>query len=128
MANLAARAGGVPIRIGGNTQEFAVMVDNLPNGRTFGKEDSGSTQTVRVISYSPSPPPLIQQQPSDENSRRCLYAGYVLHVLKYFFICQRKMVFWDPIQRFGQFPTHHRRRIPEHSGKQAPRPSGWKRA
>ena len=104
MANLAARAGGVPIRIGGNTQEFAVVVDNVPNGRTFGKEDSGTTQTVRVISYFPSLSPLIQQQPSDENSCRCLYAGYVLHVPQHFF------------------------RIPEHSGKQAPRSSGWNRA
>ena len=46
MANLKERAGGVPIRLGGNTQEFAVIVDHLPNGRTFGKEDSGTIATV----------------------------------------------------------------------------------
>jgi len=48
MANLEARAGGVVIRLGGNTQEFAAMVPSLPNGHTFAKADSGSTQTVRA--------------------------------------------------------------------------------
>jgi len=48
MANLEARAGGVVIRLGGNTQEFAAMVPSLPNGHTFAKADSGSTQTVRT--------------------------------------------------------------------------------
>ena len=50
IANIASRGGGVPIRIGGNTQEFAVMVDSIPGanntGKVFGKEDSGSTATV----------------------------------------------------------------------------------
>jgi len=48
MANLEERAGGVVIRIGGNTQEFAAMVDSIPNGHTFMKVDSGSTQTVSI--------------------------------------------------------------------------------
>jgi hypothetical protein len=48
MANLQERAGGVVIRLGGNTQEFAAMVPSLPNGHTFAKADSGSTQTVRA--------------------------------------------------------------------------------
>jgi hypothetical protein len=50
ISNIAARGGGVPIRIGGNTQELAVMLDNVPGaegtGRVFGKEDSGSKATV----------------------------------------------------------------------------------
>ncbi|KAJ3506310.1 hypothetical protein NLJ89_g6943 [Agrocybe chaxingu] len=48
MANLQERAGGVVIRLGGNTQEFAVMVPELEDGRTFGKTDSGSTQTTKT--------------------------------------------------------------------------------
>jgi hypothetical protein len=52
MANLKGRAGGVPIRLGGNTQEFAVMVDHLPNGQTFGKEGSGTIATVWCKSQS----------------------------------------------------------------------------
>ena len=46
MSNLQERAGSVVIRLGGNTQEFAAMVPSLPNGLTFSKAASGSTQTV----------------------------------------------------------------------------------
>lgn len=51
VANIVERGGGVPIRIGGNTQEFAVMVDSIPGanntGKVFGKTDSSSNGTVR---------------------------------------------------------------------------------
>ncbi|PPR01293.1 hypothetical protein CVT24_006368 [Panaeolus cyanescens] len=52
IANLQERAGGVYIRIGGNTQEFATMVPEdspflLPY-HTFGKTDSGTTQTTKT--------------------------------------------------------------------------------
>ncbi|KAF4612358.1 hypothetical protein D9613_003768 [Agrocybe pediades] len=55
MANLQERAGGVVIRLGGNTQEFATQVDSLPDGHTFGKTDSGSTQTTKTpaVLYTP---------------------------------------------------------------------------
>ena len=46
MSNLQERCGGVSIRLGGNTQEFAAMVDSLPNGDTFAKVDSGANTTV----------------------------------------------------------------------------------
>lgn len=49
MSNLVERAGQVVIRLGGNTQEFATLVPELPDGRTFGKEESGSRQTVRAF-------------------------------------------------------------------------------
>ena len=51
MANLQQRSGGVVIRIGGNTQEFAAQVPlgSLPDGRTFSKEDSGINSTVRLV-------------------------------------------------------------------------------
>ncbi|KAF9033112.1 hypothetical protein BJ165DRAFT_1515715 [Panaeolus papilionaceus] len=52
MANLQERAGGVYIRIGGNTQEFATMVPDdspfLQPYHTFGKTDSGTTQTTKT--------------------------------------------------------------------------------
>ncbi|RXW22272.1 hypothetical protein EST38_g3572 [Candolleomyces aberdarensis] len=48
MSNLIERAGGVMIRLGGNTQEFATLVPELPDGHTFGKEESGSTQTTKT--------------------------------------------------------------------------------
>jgi hypothetical protein len=46
LANIQERAGGVVIRIGGNTQEFAALVDSLPDGHTFNKTEIFSTQTV----------------------------------------------------------------------------------
>ena len=46
MSNLEERAGGVVICLGGNTQEFAAMVDSLSNGNTFSKMDSGANTTV----------------------------------------------------------------------------------
>ncbi|KAJ2932239.1 hypothetical protein H1R20_g4863, partial [Candolleomyces eurysporus] len=50
MANLQERAGGVLVRLGGNTQEFATMVEpddhRIEPGHTFGKTLSGSTQTT----------------------------------------------------------------------------------
>ncbi|KXN83267.1 hypothetical protein AN958_01638 [Leucoagaricus sp. SymC.cos] len=46
MANLQERAGHVLIRLGGNTQEYAVMVDHLDNGRAIAKEKASLTQTT----------------------------------------------------------------------------------
>ena len=48
MSNLEERAGGVVIRLGGNTQEYASMVDNLPKGLTFSKAAFESNQTVSL--------------------------------------------------------------------------------
>ncbi|KAJ7064676.1 hypothetical protein C8F01DRAFT_771741 [Mycena amicta] len=48
MANIQQRAGSVMIRVGGNTQESAKMVDSLPNGRILQKDlenVTGTTQT-----------------------------------------------------------------------------------
>ena len=53
IANLQERAGGVFVRLGGNTQEFAMMVEEgdprLQQYHTFGKQVSGSTQTVCFV-------------------------------------------------------------------------------
>ncbi|KAF7980155.1 hypothetical protein HWV62_39611 [Athelia sp. TMB] len=40
MANIRDRCGAVHIRVGGNTQEFATMVDSLPDGAIISKEAS----------------------------------------------------------------------------------------
>jgi hypothetical protein len=47
MANIAQRAGGVVIRIGGNTQETAVLVSSTPDGRILEKNLTGVTNPVR---------------------------------------------------------------------------------
>ena len=40
LANLEARAGRVIVRVGGNSQETAVLVPSLPNGVTLEKDKS----------------------------------------------------------------------------------------
>jgi len=47
MANLQERAGSVVVRLGGNTQEYAKMVDSLPDGNTFLKDMTDLQGTVR---------------------------------------------------------------------------------
>jgi hypothetical protein len=49
MSNLAERGGGVVIRVGGNTQEFAALVPSLPNGKTFSKARSSVNTTVSLL-------------------------------------------------------------------------------
>ena len=48
MSNLQERCGSVPIRLGGNTQEFASMVpiNSIPNGKSFTKAVAGKNTTV----------------------------------------------------------------------------------
>ncbi|KAJ3503352.1 hypothetical protein NLJ89_g8478 [Agrocybe chaxingu] len=52
MANLQSRGGQVHIRVGGNTQETAVLVPNTPDGRILEKDYSGITNPTQT-------PPLI---------------------------------------------------------------------
>lgn len=47
MANIQQRAGRVNIRVGGNTQETAVLVDSTPDGRILEKDISGVSNPVR---------------------------------------------------------------------------------
>ncbi|KXN92551.1 hypothetical protein AN958_05406 [Leucoagaricus sp. SymC.cos] len=52
MANLVQRSGGVQVRVGGNTQETATMVDSTPDGRILEKNltnTSNPTQTPPLI-------------------------------------------------------------------------------
>ncbi|KAI0799775.1 hypothetical protein BC629DRAFT_197696 [Irpex lacteus] len=52
MALLAQRGGTVPVRVGGNTQEFATLVDSIPDGKALekDKEDtSNPTATPNLV-------------------------------------------------------------------------------
>lgn len=48
MSNIAQRGGSVRVRTGGNTQEFAYFVDEIPdaNGKSVGKELVDNTNPV----------------------------------------------------------------------------------
>ncbi|KAF5353171.1 hypothetical protein D9757_012643 [Collybiopsis confluens] len=48
MANLARRGGAVYVRVGGNTQDFAVLVDSLPDGKILEKDIEGSSNPTNT--------------------------------------------------------------------------------
>ncbi|KIM79709.1 glycoside hydrolase family 79 protein [Piloderma croceum F 1598] len=52
MANIRDRAGAIHIRVGGNTQETASMVDSLPNGEILSKDNSDTNNPTKT-------PPLV---------------------------------------------------------------------
>ena len=52
MGNIQQRAGRVVIRVGGNTQETAVLVDSTPDGRILEKDLTRISNPVRCTFYS----------------------------------------------------------------------------
>ncbi|KAI0370682.1 hypothetical protein BV20DRAFT_1071415 [Pilatotrama ljubarskyi] len=54
MAVIAERAGAVHIRVGGNTQETAYMVDSLPDGKIMekNKEDASNPTSTPVLAFT----------------------------------------------------------------------------
>jgi hypothetical protein len=51
MANIQQRAGGVHIRLGGNTQDFAYYVDSIEDGHALGKEKKELQNPVSSSSF-----------------------------------------------------------------------------
>lgn len=49
MANIQQRAGRVLVRVGGNTQETATLVDSLPDGRALEKDLLGVSNPVSIL-------------------------------------------------------------------------------
>ena len=50
MSHVIERAGHVNIRVGGNTQETAVLVDSLADGKMLEKDKQASSNPVRLRS------------------------------------------------------------------------------
>lgn len=48
MANIKDRAGSVYIRVGGNTQESASLVDSLPNNAILSKDGANTNNIVNT--------------------------------------------------------------------------------
>jgi hypothetical protein len=46
MANIKQRAGTVHVRVGGNTQETASLVNSLPGGKAITKDKGSATNPV----------------------------------------------------------------------------------
>jgi hypothetical protein len=55
MANIKERAGSVQVRVGGNTQESAELVQSLPNGTTLAKDTSNTFNPTGTppLAYTP---------------------------------------------------------------------------
>jgi hypothetical protein len=55
MANIKERAGSVQVRIGGNTQESAQLVQRLPNGTILAKDTSNISNPTGTppLTYTP---------------------------------------------------------------------------
>jgi hypothetical protein len=49
MGNIQQRAGRVVVRVGGNTQETAVLVDSTPDGKILEKDLKGISNPVRLF-------------------------------------------------------------------------------
>ena len=52
MANLQQRSGEVQIRVGGNTQDTAVLVASTPDGKILEKDTSGVSNPVSYLSQT----------------------------------------------------------------------------
>ena len=92
MSLLTARGGAVHIRVGGNTQDYATMVDSLPDGKAIEKDKSNTTNPVRVIrSYRPVYPILTIIL--DTNTSSVVHARDLVHARQRIVIGQRKVVF-----------------------------------
>ena len=51
MSLINARAGRVHIRVGGNTQDFATLVDSLPDGKAIEKDKENAVNPVRRLIF-----------------------------------------------------------------------------
>lgn len=49
MALIAERAGYVPVRVGGNSQDTATLVESLPDGGIVQKDKADSSNPVRLL-------------------------------------------------------------------------------
>ncbi len=76
MANLVQRSGRVNIRVGGNSQESAVMVQNTTNGKLIVKDTSNTKGTVshsRCFSF------VELNNPSDANAANYIQRRFAIY-------------------------------------------------
>jgi len=84
MGNIQQRAGGVTIRVGGNSQETAVLVNQTSDGRILEKDPSGFSNPVRFSSlHIITPPPTFSR--ADTNSTPRIHPRAALDASKHFF-------------------------------------------
>ena len=84
MSNLEERAGGVAIRLGGNTQEYSSMVDSLLKGATFSKFAFTSNRIVSWLAISLESLFTILST-SRTDTDYLVYDWYISYNCQYFF-------------------------------------------
>jgi hypothetical protein len=72
MSNIVERAGHVVVRIGGNTQETAMLVQSTPDGRILEKDQQGTFNPARTFLYFH---PKCADRVVDEYASHCIYPG-----------------------------------------------------
>lgn len=105
MANLQQRSGRVNIRVGGNTQETATLVDSLSDGKMLEK-DNDNTANVTVSS------PLCLHRtchrthaPStDKNTASLVHTRPHVFDEKHLQLCQRPLVSWYKLNSLESDP------------------------
>lgn len=80
MSHIVSRGGGLHVRMGGNTQEFAYFVDHIPNYRATEKQGINTSNPVRPI---PSALPTSSQLSSDTNARCHVFPRFLLSGCQY---------------------------------------------
>lgn len=90
MENLKERAGRVNIRVGGNTQDSATLVDSLPDDKMIEKDTSSvRIRSHRTVYFYSSLGYLVSR-----NTSFSLYPGGYVHDVQHIRSCERGVVSW----------------------------------
>jgi hypothetical protein len=116
MANIQQRAGRVVVRVGGNTQETAVLVQSTPDGRILEKDMRGISNPVCGISSNFIPYDTLINSSSfyvhytpfnlliDTNTTLDLHARAAAHATCYILARERPLAPRCPVQRHAELP------------------------
>ena len=77
---VAERAGAVHIRVGGNTQETAFMVDSLPDGKILAKDKEDASNPVRICQAVSTGVLTDGGDATDSDARAGHHAWVTVHV------------------------------------------------
>lgn len=117
MANIKDRAGSVYIRVGGNTQESASLVDSLPNNAILSKDGANTNNIVNtwiivlvIIDFL-----FFFQCISDQDATGCFHWGLDIHDGKHLFVSGRQMAHGCVIPYFNKIRSYNVGWIDRHS-------------
>ena len=92
MSIIAERAGAVHVRVGGNTQDTAYVVESLPNGKFLDKDKEDESNPVRPDASTHANESITHSDATDIYSNRCYHGRPHLYVGQRFQPCPCKVV------------------------------------